>query len=311
MSISVSIETQRNCSDSYPQSVRSSSTPDIPKENSFYSGTRSSAVIDGRITDDKLSFTIKWEKRFTWAYYSSYHAGWFCRTCQEYSNSHDQYWKTVPRTHDQHPGVFFSEHENCQKHVRAVTQKRNIKKFFVKGDIVRQISKGAESKTAKEIKNNRNLIKKFIKKIYFLAKKKWAVKNNFEETIEYLANLGVDQIFQHINNAPRNPTYISTFSAEQFLKAVGDFLSDQIITDLIAAGDFTILANESADKADRSQMSIRYALDNRPVERFLGILKLATSKKAADLHEIIMKYLVSKNLDSSCIHFQDLMVQKL
>ena len=70
MSISVSIETQRNCSDSDPQSVRSSNTPEIPKENSFYSGTRSSAVIDGRITDDKLSFTIKWEKHFTWAYYS-------------------------------------------------------------------------------------------------------------------------------------------------------------------------------------------------------------------------------------------------
>ena len=33
----------------------------------------------------------------------------------------------------------------------------------------------------------------------FLAKKKWAVKNNFEETIEYLTNLGVDDIFQHIN----------------------------------------------------------------------------------------------------------------
>ena len=90
------------------------------------------------------------------------------------------------------------------------------------------------------------------------------------------------------------------------MKAVGDFLSDQIITDLIAAGDFTILANESADKADRSQMSIRYALDNRPVERFLGILKLTTSKKAADLHEIIMKYLVSKNLDSSYIRFSGL-----
>ena len=88
--------------------------------------------------------------------------------------------------------------------------------------------------------------------MYFLAKKKWAVKNNFKETIEYLANFGVDDIFQHINNnAPTNSTYISTFSAEQFLKAVGDFLSDQIITDLIAAGDFTILADESTDEADR------------------------------------------------------------
>ena len=185
MSISESIETQQNCSDSDPQSVWSSNMPEIPKENSFYSGTRSSAVIDGRITDDKLSFTIKWEKRFTWGYYSSYHAGWFCRTCQEYSNSHDQYWKTVPRTHNQHPGVFFSEHENCQKHVRAVNNKSSIKKLLAKGDIVHQISRGAESKTAKEIKNSQNLIKKFIKMIYFLAKKKWGVKNNFEETRNY------------------------------------------------------------------------------------------------------------------------------
>ena len=65
MSISESIETQRNCSDSDPQSVQNSNMPELPKENSFYSGTKSSAVIDGRLTDDKLSFTTKWEKRFT------------------------------------------------------------------------------------------------------------------------------------------------------------------------------------------------------------------------------------------------------
>ena len=59
MSTSESTETQRNCADSDPQSVRNSNKPELPKENSFYSGTRSSAVTDGRLTDDKLSFTIK------------------------------------------------------------------------------------------------------------------------------------------------------------------------------------------------------------------------------------------------------------
>ena len=48
------------------------------------------------------------------------------------------------------------------------------------------------------------------------------------------------------------------------------------------------------------------AFDNKPVERFLGIVKLTTSKKAVDLHEIIMKHLESKNLDSSCIRFSGL-----
>ena len=78
------------------------------------------------------------------------------------------------------------------------------------------------------------------------------------------------------------------------MKAVGDFLSDQIITDLIAAGDFTILADESTDEADRSQMSIFVcfvdASEKKP-ERFLVIVKLATSKMPVDLHEIIIKHL--------------------
>ena len=125
-----------------------------------------------------------------------------------------------------------------------------------------------------------------------------------------LLTLRVDDFFQQINNAPTNCTYISTFSAEQFLKAVGDFLSDQIITDLIAAGDFTILADESTDEADYSQMSVfvRFvdAFDNKAVERFSGIVKLTTSKKAVDLHEIIMKYLEGKNLDSLCMRISGL-----
>ena len=80
--------------------------------------------------------------------------------------------------------------QNCQKRVRAITSKSNIKKLLAKGDIVRQISQGAESKTAKEKKEKRNLIKNVIKTIYFLAKKKQVVKNTCKETIEYLANLG-------------------------------------------------------------------------------------------------------------------------
>ena len=43
---------------------------------------------------------------------------------------------------------------------------------------------------------------------------------------------------------------MSTFKDEQFLKAVGDFLSDQFITNLIAASDFTILADETTGEAD-------------------------------------------------------------
>ena len=53
-------------------------------------------------------------------YYSSYDAGWFCKACQEYTDLCDHYWKTNPKTLNHHPGVFFSELENYQRHIRAV-----------------------------------------------------------------------------------------------------------------------------------------------------------------------------------------------
>ena len=83
--------------------------------------------------------------------------------------------------------------------------------------------------------------------------------------------------------------YVSTFTTEQFLKDVGEFLNYQIITDLIAACDFMIPADESIDEKSCSQILIfiRFfdALDN------------------VDLHEIIMKHLESKNLDFLIIRF--------
>ena len=79
-----------------------------------------------------------------------------------------------------------------------------------------------ENKTEKDRRKNRTLIKKFLKTVYFMAKQKWAVKNNFEDMINFLSNIGVEDIKLQIENAPQNAIYTSTKSAEQFLKAIRD-----------------------------------------------------------------------------------------
>ena len=48
-----------------------------------------------------------WESRYTWAYFSNYKEGWFCKICQEYSSSGDEFWKTLPYKHDRHPTEAF------------------------------------------------------------------------------------------------------------------------------------------------------------------------------------------------------------
>ena len=116
-----------------------------------------------------------------------------------------------------------------------------------------------------------------------MAKQKWAVKNNFEDMINFLSNIGVEDIKLHIENAPQNAIYTSTKSVEQFLKAIGDYLNEKLKTDVLAAGEFSVLADESKDEGDRSLMTafIRFVnvTSHKLQERFFGWLNLLSLKK--------------------------------
>ena len=167
--------------------------------------------------------------------------------------------------------------------------------------------KGMENKNEKDRRKNRTLITKFLRTVYFMAKQKWAVKNNFEDVINFLSDIGVEDIKLHIENAPQNAIYTSTTSAKNFLKAIGDYLNEQLVTDVLAAGEFSVLADESMDGRDRSQIAVFIRFVNvtshKVQERFLGVVQLAKSKKAEELHDIIMKLLEAKGLDSSLMFF--------
>ena len=99
--------------------------------------------------------------------YSCLKGGWFCKTCEEYSDSHDIYWKTFPRKHDEHPGMFFNEHVNSDKHKKSLRNKQELKIMLSKGNVVRQLTKAMENKTEKDRRKNRTLIKKFLKSLFY------------------------------------------------------------------------------------------------------------------------------------------------
>ena len=96
--------------------------------------------------------------------------------------------------------------------------------------------------------------------------------------INFLSDIGVEDIKLHTENAPQNAIYTSTTTAEQFLKAIGDYLNKQIVTDVPAAEEFSVLADESMDEGDRSQMAVFIHFVNvtshNVQEGFLGVVKL-------------------------------------
>ena len=118
-----------------------------------------------------------------------------------------------------------------------------MKAILPKGNVLKQLQLGMEARANAERKRNRKIVKKLIKTVYFLSHKKWAVKQNSKE-------LEDPDLSAHILFAPKNATYCTANSAEEFLKLIGDFLHDQNITDLQLSGDVTLLADESMDEAD-------------------------------------------------------------
>ena len=49
---------------------------------------------DGR-TKSTSSIYCKWETKYPWACFTHSKNGWFCKTCEEYSNTGDGHWKTL------------------------------------------------------------------------------------------------------------------------------------------------------------------------------------------------------------------------
>ena len=68
---------------------------------------------------------------------------------------------------------------------------------------------------------------KSLLKLYFLLRKKWTVKQNFEELINFIDfELEDLDLSAHILFASKNITYCMANSVAQFLKLNGDFLHD-------------------------------------------------------------------------------------
>ena len=126
-----------------------------------------------------------------------------------------------------------------------------------------------------------------------------AVKQNFGKFVKFIAFQLEEKLFaSHLSNAPKNANYCTTNSVEEYLKVIGDFLNEKLIDDLLATGDVTVLADESTDDANQSQMAlfVRY-IDAST--NFMQMVKLTTSKKEVDLHEILINVLNSKGIDPS------------
>ena len=92
---------------------------------------------------------------------------------------------------------------------------------------------------------------------------------------------------------------------------MGKFPDENLIKNILATIGATVLADESTDDAKRSQMALYVrcvdAGTNFPVEKFMEMVKLTTSKKDIDLYEILINVFSAKGIElSKVIRFSGL-----
>ena len=117
--------------------------------------------------------------------------------------------------------------------------------------------------------------------------------------IDFLDDIGDPDIKYHLRNVPQNVTYTSVFAVEKFLKLMNDQLASILLRDLNTSMHFMILAVESTDDGDRSQLAILVRTiesNHRPIE---SITHIAISKTAAAIMDIISNFLISKEIQPS------------
>ena len=125
--------------------------------------------------------------------------------------------------------------------------------------------------------------------------------------MEFIRDLGDEDIDKHSNESSSRATYTSKTSAEQFVQCISDCLEERFIDRLLAASDFSLVTDETTDIFDRTELSIfvRYVNSDthKITEEFLSMVEVIGSKGAEALFKLIYEVLSSKGIDINQMRF--------
>ena len=179
-----------------------------------------------------------------------------------------------------------------------------------KENVISQITTSLKNSTIETRERNHRVLKKCFSTVYFTAGKKWAVKQNFEDLMIHISNIGLTDLQIHFQVMAKNASYMSKFTVDEIVKLISDKTEANFLRDLLTANDFSILSDESSDEAGRAQLAVFARFidpsSNEATEQYVCIRKLGTSKTAETLMGELEQIFIDKNVDKTLIRFSGL-----
>ena len=136
--------------------------------------------------------------------------------------------------------------------------------------------------------------------MYFLCKQKIAHFTNFDEVAQLMVENGDDEVWKHLDTAPRNANYSFHVAISEYLDAISLWVQHGILRSLKEAAFYSLLDDESTDIAKIEELSICFRwVDNysSPVEHFLGLVNLSACE-AASIFAVLKAFLADSDIDA-------------
>ena len=74
--------------------------------------------------------------------------------------------------------------------------------------------------------------------------------------MNHICDLGDKDFKKHTAIMAKNTSYVSHFTVDEMVKVISDYTEAKFLNDLLAAGDFSLLTDESTNETGRAQLSI-------------------------------------------------------
>ena len=149
-------------------------------------------------------------------------------------------------------------------HIAAMERKVLSLSISEHGNVVEQIVAASEEQR----KQNRDLLKKYVRSLYFLVMYHIPHTSTFEPLISLQIENGDVRLQAHRNTCPRNATYQSYTTVVELLSSISEILKENILSSFQASKYYSIMADESTDSA--SQEEYQSVLDGFMKVRWLN-----------------------------------------
>ncbi|KAL5008565.1 hypothetical protein ScPMuIL_014146 [Solemya velum] len=254
----------------------------------------------------KAGVRLKYEVVYPWLYFSAGRGGYFCKFCELFGATKTPFMEGGVKNFGTHPTRLLKGHEQSKGHKE--TMDRYTMSRIKNTNVFKQVCEHAAATNEDERMTTRGALKKIFECVNFMLLQKWAVSANAEKFVRFVSKLGVAELQKYLHDdqdstLKREVTYLSPTSITQMVMCISDLVERNILSEM-RGKPYALLADESTDNANRSQLSVmvKYAIGTGTVTRFLGFIHLSKGD-AAHISSSLEQFLMAKNLDLSLMRF--------